>query len=48
MEVESRVIGLMEGDHNTLFFFFHKMASNRRHANVITNSMVGLSEDALI
>lgn len=36
----------MEGDHNTIYF--HIMASHRRRSNVITPSMVGLSNDCLV
>lgn len=34
---------LKEGDQNASFF--HKMVSNKRRVNIITYSMVGLSED---
>lgn len=39
----SRVLWLREGDRN--IFYFHKVALSRRKSNVITPSILGLSDD---
>lgn len=43
---KAKVKWLREEDQNK--FYFQKMASCRRHANVITSSMVGLRWDSLV